>query len=77
MKSNNEEFATYSIFTLFIFPLQANMTIPRNELYAADCMSQANGSSWFHTVAPSLDRPIWQHVSSEQTGNGEVAMSNP
>lgn len=77
MKSNNEEFATYSIFTLFIFPLQANMTIPRNELYAADCMSQANGSSWFHTVVPSLDRPIWQHVSSEQTGNGEVAMSNP
>lgn len=77
MKSNKEEFATYSIFMLFIFPLWANVTIPQNELFAANCISQANGSSWFHTVVPSLARPIWQLISSEQTGNGQVAMNNP
>jgi len=30
MKSNNKVFATYSLFTLFIFHLRANVTIPRN-----------------------------------------------
>lgn len=61
MKSNNEEFATYSIFTLFIFPLQANMTIPRNELYAADCMSQANGK---FMVSHSCPIPWQAHLAA-------------
>lgn len=57
--SNNVEFATYSIFTPFLCPLRAKVPIPTSELYTASGMSQANGSSQFHTVIPSLSRPIY------------------
>lgn len=57
--SNNVEFATYSIFTPFLCPLRAKVPIPMSELYTASGMSQANGSSQFHTVIPSLSRPIY------------------
>lgn len=58
LNSNNVEFATYSIFTPFLCPLWAKVPISMSELYTANAMSQANGSSQFHTVIPSLSRPI-------------------
>lgn len=55
MNSNNVEFATYSIFTLFLCPLWAKVPVPMSGLYTAS--AQANESSQFHTVIPSFSRP--------------------